>query len=488
MRSFWLVLNILIVGNSFSQNWNLIDAEKTFFYKHVDSLYITNTIDVDSTQISGSDTLYFIHTTIKICDTCTVIPPNAVGGVLYHAYWPEIFGLSPLYSNATKEFIFQDGSIKHTAEISDSWLFNSTLGINATVVDKYETTILGQIDSFKVIELSTLDTILISKNHGVIRYPDFENAGKYFLHVGYHEGQNSYGEYLPNMWRIYDFQIGDAFYYSHYYSYISSEPDQCFEGMNSKHTVMTNLTSQTYPSYDFFQTHKFYFGCVNSGVYEEYTGNGSPNYYLDSSRAYFENQFSGITNIWNENDNNLEPFYLFQYNSFLVGSPYYIDTSNCRNFISHRYDNGYIKFIQTMSSSSDSLYFIDASPSYEVKLEFKEGLGRTYLELYSFEELRTDELKAWISDGDTVGNIFQFSALQESTDEIFRIYPNPALDQITIPENLSLFSIYSLSGKLIYIFENPDPVISISELNKGVYLIKAIDKDNNQFQQKLIVE
>ncbi|MBK9193094.1 MAG: hypothetical protein IPM77_17235 [Crocinitomicaceae bacterium] len=86
-----------------------------------------------------------------------------------------------MYSNATKEFIFQDGSIKHTAEISDSWLFNSTLGINATVVDKYETTILGQIDSFKVIELSTLDTILISKNHGVIRYPDFENAGKSFL-------------------------------------------------------------------------------------------------------------------------------------------------------------------------------------------------------------------------------------------------------------------------------------------------------------------
>ncbi|MBK9193095.1 MAG: hypothetical protein IPM77_17240 [Crocinitomicaceae bacterium] len=75
-----------MIWNSFSQNWNLIDAEKTFFYKHVDSLYITNTIDVDSTQISGSDTLYFIHTTIKICDTCTVIPPNAVGGVLYHAY------------------------------------------------------------------------------------------------------------------------------------------------------------------------------------------------------------------------------------------------------------------------------------------------------------------------------------------------------------------------------------------------------------------
>ncbi|MBK9193092.1 MAG: T9SS type A sorting domain-containing protein [Crocinitomicaceae bacterium] len=83
---------------------------------------------------------------------------------------------------------------------------------------------------------------------------------------------------------------------------------------------------------------------------------------------------------------------------------------------------------------------------------------------------------------------FSIFPLQESTDEIFRIYPNPALDQITIPENLSLFSIYSLSGKLIYIFENPDPVISISELNKGVYLIKAIDKDNNQFQQKLIVE
>ncbi|MBK6950531.1 MAG: hypothetical protein IPH24_00395 [Crocinitomicaceae bacterium] len=174
-------LFFLLAGlNTTAQNWKLLDENKTYFYKHSDSLLITNTIKIDSTVNSVLDSVFHIHTTIKVCDTCTVIPSDAVGGVLFHAYAPEIFGNTPAYNVSSNDYQFSDGIIKQDAELSDTWIFNPLLSINATVVDKYEITLFGSLDSIKVIELSTLDTILISKNHGVLRYPDFENAGKYF--------------------------------------------------------------------------------------------------------------------------------------------------------------------------------------------------------------------------------------------------------------------------------------------------------------------
>ncbi|MBK9591469.1 MAG: hypothetical protein IPO32_08170 [Crocinitomicaceae bacterium] len=345
-------LFFLLAGlNTTAQNWKLLDENKTYFYKHSDSLLITNTIKIDSTVNSVLDSVFHIHTTIKVCDTCTVIPSDAVGGVLFHAYAPEIFGNTPAYNVSSNDYQFSDGIIKQDAELSDTWIFNPLLSINATVVDKYEITLFGSLDSIKVIELSTLDTILISKNHGVLRYPDFENAGKYFLLCGFHEGQNSFGEYLPNMWRIYDFNVGDVFYYSHHLSYLSSIPDQCYEGINAKLSIVNVNPSAYSPSYNFFNTQEYYFGCLISGEHQEGTSNGPANYTIDSIRAYYENTYSGITSVAVVPDSwMLNPFYPFQYNSFEVDSPYILGTAVRRNFILHRFDNGYVKYIQTMSN------------------------------------------------------------------------------------------------------------------------------------------
>ena len=109
------------------------------------------------------------------------------------------------------QYNLDNNTIKQHAQLNDNWAYNTSL--NATIVNTSEQLILGVLDSIKTIELSNSDTITISKNFGVIRYPDFENLGTYYQMVGYHEGQNSYGDYLPNFWRIYDFNVGDIFSY-----------------------------------------------------------------------------------------------------------------------------------------------------------------------------------------------------------------------------------------------------------------------------------
>ncbi|MBK9591471.1 MAG: hypothetical protein IPO32_08180 [Crocinitomicaceae bacterium] len=44
MKYIYSLILVTISSISIAQNWNLIDANKTYFYKHSDSLYITNTI------------------------------------------------------------------------------------------------------------------------------------------------------------------------------------------------------------------------------------------------------------------------------------------------------------------------------------------------------------------------------------------------------------------------------------------------------------
>lgn len=487
MRCFCLSIHILFVSISFSQNWNLIDADKTYFFKHLDSLYITNTIKVDSTVTSGVDTDFHVHTTIKVCDTCTVIPPEALNGVLYHAYWPEIFGLSPSYSSTTNAFIFQDGTIKHHAEILDSWVFNTTSGITAAVVDKYEITLFGQPDSVKIIELSTLDTILISKNHGVIRYPDFENSGKYFLQVGYHEGQNSYGEYLPNMWRIYDFEVGDVFCLNYHHSEINL--GMYSYGASTKIIIYNDFSSPTNRTYychalsNYIEEDDF-----GTFIHETYNTWG----YLDinDSYAYYENNYSGLVptydqlldmgvdNFWGYFENTQVNYFLWPEYAFIM---------------THRFDTdyGYVKNISTVIYYTDSLLFQETTSTESYQLEFAEGVGRFLLDVTMFEYHDDEGLKGYVKNGDTTGIIYDFPedlGTDKSIPVEYVIYPNPATNQINIPANLSLISIYSVSGQLILQHENPGQIISIENLPEGIYFVNMIDQNNHHLFSKLLVE
>ena len=66
--------------------------------------------------------------------------------------------------------------------------------------------------------------------------------------------------------------------------------------------------------------------------------------------------------------------------------------------------------------------------------------------------------------------------------------PNPAVDYFTINTPLSKVLIYSITGQLVKSFNDKlqNEVYQISDLNIGIYLVKAIDSNNNEKTMKLI--
>ena len=66
--------------------------------------------------------------------------------------------------------------------------------------------------------------------------------------------------------------------------------------------------------------------------------------------------------------------------------------------------------------------------------------------------------------------------------------PNPSSDYFTINANLSTVLIYSITGQLVKSFHDKyqNDVYEISDLNSGIYLVKAIDSSNNEKTMKLI--
>jgi hypothetical protein len=497
MKNCYTLLIVLISSLSFGQNWKLIDEKKTYFYKHSDSLLITNAIKTKTVTETAADTSYSIQTRLTICDTCTVIPAEAIGGILYNAFSPEFFGFNTIYTVATNDYLFADGIIKHHAQLSDSWLFDSGSGITATLASAEDSTIFGVLDSIKIIQLSTLDTIIISKNNGIIRYPDFENAGKYFLITGYTKGQNSAGDFVPNMWQVYDFNAGDEF---------------CYEGIRIDMSVPELISSTVNVKIieDLSVTDTLIYKVKYYGVsVHEYYGPDPEDAWPDFTVAgsYFKTLKLYDTSSVRENN-----YGFYEISPFVTDAPefyqqapgYLLDIDNisyqCEEnpsiefgYIDYQFSStyGYMKRYRQFNFYGDSLCYRSSGATEDNKTLYAAGIGLIDNFYFCFETGDSDMLNGFVKDGDTTGTICGFPedlGFKIAEQNNLRLYPNPATNQIQLDANYQEVQFHSLTGKLILLIQNPGQTIAVGDLAKGIYLVKAVDMDGNLLTTKLIIE
>lgn len=81
------------------------------------------------------------------------------------------------------------------------------------------------------------------------------------------------------------------------------------------------------------------------------------------------------------------------------------------------------------------------------------------------------------------------TGLKNVTSSKFKVTPNPATDHIAISnfDQLAKVVILDLSGRELQTISNITSKIAISQLNKGAYFIRMIDKANYSTTQKLVV-
>ena len=97
------------------------------------------------------------------------------------------------------------------------------------------------------------------------------------------------------------------------------------------------------------------------------------------------------------------------------------------------------------------------------------------------------KIPLWIKESAT-----GISSLKEDNYDYFVLYPNPASDRILYIQKaqikISSIRIYSISGAIIRIINDPDPEngISLTGIQKGIYILEAELENHNLIHRRFI--
>lgn len=225
-----------------AQNWSPIPTSYTCNYSNQNPNVPAASIWIDSSKIQSGLNWHFMNRIIALCDTCH-------SSHLAHNFYDTTYLLSD-QSNFLQTQIaeIQTGKwwlkipgniVIHTnAPISQPWLLDSLNLITAQVISRSSKSILTAIDSIQTLLLSSGDTIVLSKNFGVLQYPIGYSASSYFRLIGI-EGLNL-GKQSLKFKDFFNFSPGDVFQFSRQDNNFIFFPPFYQQGL-VKYTVLSRL-------------------------------------------------------------------------------------------------------------------------------------------------------------------------------------------------------------------------------------------------------
>jgi hypothetical protein len=195
-----IVFALFVYTTGYAQNWMPINRSQTNNYG-IENNNIKISIRIDSLEIINYDTTFYLN---KICkhvsyDILLINQPT----FLLSQFTKNIDSITFLNSitNNTYKLLLNDTS---------AFLFDSTDNITAQCISKSTMNLFDSVtDSIYIFLLSTDDSIILSKNHGIIKFPMFQNHVHYLL-LGI---ENVIGTQMPMFYDFFDFSNGDTFEY-----------------------------------------------------------------------------------------------------------------------------------------------------------------------------------------------------------------------------------------------------------------------------------
>ncbi|HRG57705.1 MAG TPA: T9SS type A sorting domain-containing protein [Bacteroidia bacterium] len=496
IKSFILLNTILILSvlsNSYAQtDYQPFFKDSLVLYKGVvndlNGFYIQyqkssyKAAAFDSVVNNSSNTYYYPFKTAN--DTSV----SAQGGDCIDLNGNSWMG-KYFHHNAQQHYFFYnkigDSIMLHTQEhIGHNWVFytypnNSYL--RASIINILYNNMAGIVDSIKVISLQYFDSlgnvlindwtqkeILLSQNYGIIKMPCFNNFPQ---DTSMWTRQNNLG--IASSSDIYNFHIGDQFYYQQGYSndeqgYFHAIDYTLLEVLNKNIDAANSLINYTFKRV-YYNYHVVFPSPAYLDTIVESTFDVS--FPLNESMGIPEKtSFDSLFNL----HFNLMENYSQEFN-FNIEIPVHV--RNTRIYIFG--NNCYSTAITTLPIKS--IYARWLGEIY--KEEYWEGFNgsapfSTYFKLIGFQK-----------NGINYGNFLELSELKNQQNKLFSINGN-------IGENIHLewfmdeagtIDIYSSSGKLLikeYINKGKHQ-LSISDMAQGIYLVRGYT-NKNSFVQKII--
>ena len=489
IKLFLVVLAILSGSTLFSQNWNLINKNFKYNYGIDNSGNITHTIFADSFQVNGTDTTFYLNRIISKCDTCNP-------GIFYLKNQGQFLQSEVLFSDSVYYFSNDHSfTIKPHAEIGESWQFDTLFNYTATVTSWGPSSTFSTPDSFKIIELTNGDNVVISKRFGILQFPDLSSSQIWSLKGIKGPGL---GVVVPGFAKFYNFTIGNVFQY---------EEIEGITGLNNTlyyKVKKIEILDKTLAPGVFT-----YIAQVNLKGWTLYSGTLEDSFYVEDyiDTIQFFDSAQHICNAFNNqsipNFNLIDP--AMQPDSVLYGK------ASCYLHA----DSIWTKWMQGVGVAGNPNMQLYYTSNYDdttlhpdllsvawyddFEYLFKVGLGETRFRWQMGNQVYSRELIGYVKNGDTTGIVYNdqvYLNIETPQNEMTRltIFPNPATRQTTIHLSntgsaIKKISVFDLEGKHVTTLDNifdDHYKLNLSNNATGSYFILLEDTNGKLFTKKLL--
>lgn len=462
MKIIYTAFLIFVAINfSFTQNWKPINPTEKFNYT-LDGNTVYSTIWSDSSKIIEGDSMFFLNKIVLPCEDCWQSYAVLMNQPSF------LLSAITLFNNGSYKLSKQDSIlyINPFAGLNESWIFDSTNNITAEIISLSDTLIFGQTDSIKTIVLSDENEIIISKQHGIVKFPLFNDQKEYVKLFGI-EGRNL-GFVTPYFEDFFSFGVGDTFEY-----FITTEFYPSLGEHIKQYTITEKLIEEDSIIFIINSRGIIYYSPPPRWDTSWYSNVVDTLIYVNSSDHFLNANIHQLVGFpgqeWNPDGCG---WTMLKYNS-VFGDSLLVKYKNSANYI---VDDG-----DTLVHSGFYICPVIKSYSFAEKI----GLVNYYWAEPDFvhTDSREENLTGSLVDGQLYGiltpdSLFLSTEVHTDLISIIGIFPNPFTDFIRIDlKDHDYFNIRvdNLSGNEIFRQNNihNKDVINLSFLASGIYFIEV---------------
>lgn len=485
-RNYFGLLLLLLCGtcSTLAQTWKPFLSHQTLLFGRSKQGIPEQCVRVTAIKMLGNDLVFCMNAIEKPTDTsqnfwqacywhahpsllrmCVMVRPNG-----------DVFCTDTISALGNEQPDTVHFLLKTSAQLGSIWLFDTARNISATLVAAQSGSVLGQLDSLKTIVLSSGDTIVLSKAHGVVRMPDYVHQGyqKFpdFWLVGIPEWK--LGKPTLNHADVYDYAVGDVLVYK-------GGGSAYWGSTNNIHKVWEKrrvLSRSNLPNGDISYT----FRRVRNDTATAYTS-GVP-----SNSTYFY-KTDTLTETYLATDPKLATMPgdlpdIFSSIPEVVRMERAQDGTAVRYYSNAFYSNAFGSWLQDCPYSSASM-----------NKRYKMGLGEVSWGSYGGSTSSYGDLVGYVKAGDTTGIVIADGILMGTDAPAFapmRIFPNPAQSELSIylSEQYigAVVEIRNLMGNslLQMPISAAETRISVADWAQGVYFVHLKTTDGREQTAKLM--
>lgn len=500
--SVLLFFMFMLMANlpSLAQNWNVFNPAYRYNYKFENSVLVSQVLFADSSEVIATDTVYYLN---RIGVECTGPCPTLTTAIspttqVMVGNMPQ-FLQRHIRKNTNGLVILKDTAelfIQGNCQPGQSWIFDSINSKTALCMNKQSQVVFGLNDSIKLILIGGVDTLKLSKNFGILQFPDLYLKNKYYRLVGI-EKANSYdqtalfGLKVPNAWDFYNYDVGDKFCYMWDKSSLSSF-ETCYSG---DYTILSKTLD---PNVGYkYKINHFVQSC-NTFTYS---------YPPSDSLYYISNSSPGI------HENNMYPgqIYMSPHETQIAANIVHFGIDNQGRFYKFAgkscvSNNAQVTFPFNSNSvqaiyfeSFNEIYYSDTyifNGPYEVSLIYGVGLGKlsdTYRKSVGYHEILCSTCA--VKNNQLLYGTETYLSLNEKNNLSYalNLFPNPNDGKLYLKmdgQSISEIKIINTLGQVIQTVRTngrEDKIeIDLTDQHPGIYFVQAFDKDKLIGSQKFI--